>query len=124
MQQVDCTIKIQNVRSFISGTYPTNIIKHICSYPVDGYWFSPLYKRHIWDGRKHLFTGKDHSFPTGLLQSVITALKRFSPGARILIEEKRVAPPIAFGNDLESINLAGITFGQNNYDYQLETLKA
>lgn len=131
---VDCTITVKGNRAFLSGSYPLEFVREVTSYFVDGYQFSPAYKRRIydallgtyrkaWDGRSHLFDVKTRSMPSGLARLVDRELRIAAPGARIrLIDERGYGPPTA--RDPSGFQLEGIDFGAGRFDYQLEAAKA
>jgi len=54
-----------------------------------GYFFTPLYKKHKWDGKVHLF--KKNTFPTGLLDRVLTHCA--AQGYMFELQDMRVIPP-------------------------------
>jgi superfamily II DNA or RNA helicase len=57
-------------RTFCSTDATISLIDNVTSFFEEGYYFSPRYRRHVWDGKKHLFRKADRSFPTGLLKRV------------------------------------------------------
>ena len=52
------------------------LIDKATSFYEEGYMFSPQFRNHVWDGRKHLFRKTDKSFPSGLLSHVCLALEK------------------------------------------------
>ncbi|MBA7631294.1 ATP-dependent RNA helicase SrmB [subsurface metagenome] len=71
-------IKLGNVYSKIEGHLPMQVwneVDHRTSFQVPGYYFSKLYKRGVWDGRKHLLWKISQLFPTGLAGYVCDALQ-------------------------------------------------
>ena len=113
-----CTITIEGCTATITGDYPAAFVRSITSYPVQGAHFSAAYKKGRWDGRKHLFTLKGATMPSGLVSSVARKLKEKDPKQRVLVVDKRTAPSAgARGLDLCG-ELKG-KFGKGVYDYQL-----
>lgn len=58
---------------------PANVFFEVdrrTSFQVAGYYFSKLYKKGIWDGRKHLLWKTSQLFPTGLAGYVCDALQK------------------------------------------------
>ena len=121
--KIDCKIEIKGNKAFISGVYPVEVVKEVTSYPVEGAFFSPAYRRGTWDGRKHLFSKKTGSFPAGLTHVVVEAIKVCQVDARVEVVDRREenVPEIAEAG----FDLPGLTnFGKNNYWYQLDCAKA
>lgn len=134
IDEVECTITVKGNRAFISGDYPLEFVREVTSYFVDGYQFSPAFKRRVWDpllggwrkawdGRSHLFDVKTRSMPSGLARLVERELRIAAPTAKIrLIDERGYGPATA--NDPAGFALTGIDFGAGKFDYQLEAAKA
>lgn len=57
---------------------------------VDGYFFSPLFNKRMWDGKFHAFSRLTGVFKIGLLVPVCEELRKHK--IEYLIEEKRVKP--------------------------------
>jgi len=57
----------------------TRAIDKACSYYVAGYYFTPAYKRKVWDGKEHLFkSSKKHGdrAPAGMAEDIVRLLKQ------------------------------------------------
>jgi len=120
--QTNCVIVVRGHRAFISGDFPLQIVRKATSYYVDGFMFSPAYKRKVWDGKKHLFDQVHSSMPAGLAPLVLEELRLYDPKGNIqLIDDNETHRP-AIGN--KGFELQGIKFGQGVFDYQLEAAKA
>lgn len=119
---VDCTFTIQGSQALLEGQYPLQKVKNVTSFYVDGFQFSPAFKRRKWDGRKHLFSVIYKSMPAGLVPLVVEELKKYSETAKIQIIDKREDFVPTIGN--KGFDLHGIDFGQGIFDYQLEAVKA
>lgn len=68
----DCT------RAVIDGRVSTQMLDAIdraLTYAEPGAFFTPQYKRGLWDGKRHLFKRKDQTFPVGLAQRVLALLQ-------------------------------------------------
>ena len=110
-------------RCFLSGTYPENIVKLVTSYKVKGYFFSKAYKNGHWNGRKELYSPATKSFPAGLVNTVVTALKKYvNNNIKVEIEDKRDESKPLIQNG--GYRLLGIDFGAGRFDYQLEAFNA
>lgn len=105
-------IRIQNVVSYIEGTYPEKLLDDALSFHMQGYIFSPLYRKckrcdqyivrktgrcpkcgrpRAWDGRKRLLLGgRKPYFPTGCLPIVDKLLKAF--GIDVVYSDERAIP--------------------------------
>lgn len=132
---VDCSIKIVGNRAFMSGEYPLEFVREVTSYFIDGYNFSPAYKRRIydpllkvwrraWDGRSHLFDLKTKSMPSGLARLVERELKLAAPKSRVSIYDERGYGPATANDSVNGFQLHGIDFGVGKFDYQIEAAKA
>lgn len=87
------TIQINNIESKIVDILPVPVIMDISSktsYYIAGAQFSQYAKSGQWDGTKKLFSQKNQSFPTGLLNRVVKSLISF--GYKIEFEDLRVKP--------------------------------
>jgi superfamily II DNA or RNA helicase len=114
--KVDCAIVIHGARASLSGEYPLSVVKAVTSFYVEGYRFSPVFRKGIWDGKTHLFNVKSKSMPAGLVPTVVKALKEIDPTGRVLVtdeREDRIPPASSKG-----FELAGIPFGEGRYDFQ------
>jgi superfamily II DNA or RNA helicase len=89
---------------------------------MPGYYFSPAFKAGRWDGRKHLYHPATASVPSGLVQSVVEALKAHDEDAKVQVIDSREegAPAIA----ARGFELEGIDFGKGRYDFQMEAAEA
>lgn len=108
------TIQIENIESKIVEILPIPVIMDISSktsYYIVGSQFSEYAKSGNWDGTKKLFSQKNQSFPTGLLNRVVTCLKTF--GYDIVFDDRRVKPISKKPIKLKSVKLR---------DYQKEAV--
>lgn len=65
-----------NVESrVLGGGLPIEKIEDATSFFVPGYQFMPLYVKGRWDGRRRLFSKRSQTFPTGLLDRIVTILR-------------------------------------------------
>lgn len=85
-------------------------LQQLYSFPVDGSFFSTAYKRGHWDGKKH-FIGSTGIFKTGLLDSILTTLKKIECTPELIYSE-----PSITGNEEYD------TFGFSLYKYQKELI--
>lgn len=115
---VDCTIFIVGNRARVTGTYPVKVVKEATSYMVEGYRFSPAYKRKVWDGRKH-FLNKGAEMPSGLVQTVVNALYKYNPAGKVQIVYESGVKTYTSASGMADLVLNGIEFGKGEYDYQL-----
>jgi len=110
-------IKLGNVFSKLEGHLPMQVWEEVdrrTSFQVPGYYFSKLYKRGVWDGRKHLLWKMSQLFPTGLAGYVCDALQyRKYP---YQVEDCRKKPTFK----LHPLSLRGIRLR----DYQVEAINA
>lgn len=87
------TIQVGNIESKIVDILPIPVIMNISSktsYYISGAQFSQYAKSGQWDGTKKLFSQKNQSFPTGLLNRVLKCLYAF--GYKVNFEDTRVKP--------------------------------
>jgi superfamily II DNA or RNA helicase len=84
-------ISAGNLFSTLKGkSYPMEKIDELTSYAIQGSEFNPRYIEGTWDGKKHLFNKRTHSFPTGLLPRIINFLKKEQINFKLA--DKRVKP--------------------------------
>jgi superfamily II DNA or RNA helicase len=116
-------LTIDGNRVYCAGNYPLNVVDLLTSYKVKGYLFSTAYKNKYWDGRKKLFSRATCSFPAGLLDSVVSGLKRYTNNRiDIEIEDKReLDKPLVQNNGYK---LHTVNFGEGKYSYQIEAADA
>lgn len=113
------TITVEGGVSIIDGKITRPIldaITEVTSYFKQGYQFSNRFRSGVWDGRIRLFSRYRRSFPTGLLNDVVGALK--DEGIRVQIDDKRHMPSIPPIPPPEECGLIGINF-DHPYDYQV-----
>lgn len=68
-------IKVKGNKAFLIGDYPKNLIDSLTSAPISGFQFSSLFRRKLWDGKRHLLNKYQGSIPLGLLYKVVTVLQ-------------------------------------------------
>lgn len=112
------TITILGADAQISGDFPLSPIMEATSFYQQGYQFSPRFKAGTWDGRVRLFKRLTSTFPSGLVQEVVTALKE--EGVRVQVDDQRQCPPIS--PIPSNMQLHGVNF-KYPYDYQLECME-
>jgi len=112
---VDCYITLSGNFCYIGGIYPLKVVKKATSHYIEGFMFAPAFKQRRWDGRRHFFIDKSSSFPIGLLDMVLEALKKANPKGRVVVQDERVRPP----HGEHGFDLIGIEFGKGKYDYQM-----
>ena len=100
------TIEMGIVRSKIIGDYPYSKTSNELSFRPEGYQFSPLYQRRLWDGRIRYLT-KNHTFPSGLTIRLRDYLR--SLGHPITVKYMYTPPP---------------AFQKKNINPQLNNMKA
>lgn len=126
---VDCLFTVRGHYAWLTGTYPTYVVKKAASHYVDGFMFMKRFKkmikdprtgrkRRLWDGREHYFDWRTGKLPAGLIQTVTEALREYNANAKIMISDAREQnAPDAQTNGFD---LLGIEFGKGKYDYQQE----
>ena len=83
--------KVDNVTSSLnSSSFPIDKIDELTSFHVMGAEYNPKYIEGTWDGRRHLFNKKNHSFPTGLVPRIIASLKKDNIQCRL--KDSRIVP--------------------------------
>lgn len=102
--------------SKLSGEFPTAAIREATSYAVEGAQFSKMYRKGVWDGRKHLFKAGSGSFPTGLLPIVQEVLAVTETPCEVH-DHRPAVTPLGRTYDLVGVVMDG------KYDYQLEAAK-
>ena len=83
----------------------------IYAFKVPGAEYSPQYRRHVWDGKKKFFSKKGE-FKTGLLNRVLTDLKKVDADPKIVDNRKT-------NQNTTDYNFESITY----YDYQDRTIR-
>jgi superfamily II DNA or RNA helicase len=86
-------------------------LEDLYSFRVPGAEFSPQYRRHSWDGKKRFFSKKG-VFKTGLLERVLTDLKKIEATPTIIDKRK-------INKEISDYLFENITY----YDYQERTIK-
>ena len=99
MNVIRVTVKLLNVVSTIHGVNSRHEqeLDNLLSYFTEGYFFSPMYRRGMWDGKKHLYkrTTAAHpygKFPTGLISRVLKIFDEYFPEDAVDIEDLRDRP--------------------------------
>ena len=105
------TIRVGNVWSFMEERQHWLELDGWCAVHPNGYWFSPKYKRGLWDGYIHF--ARNGRFPTGLLEWIEKKASR--SGIEITVSDERGNPP-----KWTPIGLVGVTLR----DYQEEAVSA
>lgn len=93
MADANPTIIVNNVTCKLRGVPRpvTNLLSQNMAVKVPNYWFSPKYKRGFWDGTYKFFVRPGNTFPTGLLDKVLTMLKELGIEPDIIDERVNVA---------------------------------
>jgi superfamily II DNA or RNA helicase len=99
-------------RTFCTTPDAISLIDNATAFYEEGYIYSPQFRRHIWDGKKHLYRKLDKSFPTGLLKRVCSTFDK--KGLHYSIVEDFNAGKIDGYKGLHGLELR---------DYQLSALK-
>lgn len=109
------SLRVTPTWTYIDGDYPVTLVDKVTSYRPQGYYFSPAYKRHTWDGYNHLLyrTGDSDRFPSGLLNRVESVLKL--KGVEYNIEHKYREP--------EREGSHGLNFPFELRDYQRASIE-
>lgn len=107
-------IRINNLYSYVNRKKleegEADAISELLAAKVPGYWFSPKYKKGLWDGTVKFYHRGTGAFYTGLLGYVKANLNQFE---FVEIDERKVIP-----HQNNSINLKGIELR----DYQKQTI--
>ena len=107
-------IKISHTLTFVSGkNIPIDKIDDELSFPVLGHQYSPKFIDGSWDGKKHLFDKRDFSFPTGLLDKVMSIIKKDGVNYQIIDKRTSSKPSLSF----KKLNI-------DLRDYQIEAVEA
>ena len=108
-------LTVDNAWTHVSDPTCFKEVDFLTSYFEEGYMFSPLYKRRVWDGKSHLFKKGIQCFPTGLLPSVTQGLR--ARGWQVFLSDQRLLPQktFDFGKQLHGITLR---------DYQKEAVES
>src|ERR1035437_1999007 len=117
-------IEVGPIRSTFTGPFPKDIVDEVTSVYKKGYQYSPAFRRRgrdgkrIWGGKVHFLNFIRGAFPTGLLPTVVRALK--GNGHKVSINFRPDAAPLPVVNkdwmDLED--------GVKAWDHQLEAVNA
>ncbi len=103
---LEAIVVVNNSYSQITSDLPRDVIEaldHKCSFYVQGYQFSELYKKNIWDGKKHLFSVKTFAFQTGLISIIKQVLNAFE--IEMAIKDMRVKPLKRYDVDYKGYEL-------------------
>lgn len=90
---MEAIVVVNNSYSQITSDLPRDVIEALdrkCSFFVQGYQFSELYKKNIWDGKKHLFSVKTFAFQTGLISLIKQVFSDFQ--IEMIFRDLRVKP--------------------------------
>jgi superfamily II DNA or RNA helicase len=97
----------------------------VTSFPVEGFWFSPQYKKGLWDGRKRLLRkGRGSvppSFPTGLLLRVTEELA--TKNVAYSIDDRRTIEAHEAVLSLPDNELGMIHLDEYPFDYQAQAVE-
>jgi len=112
------TITIENVWSYLEGDFPRQEIVQATSFQVDGAFFSKMYKRGIWDGRKRLMRmlRSRSKVPTGLIPIVLEVLDDLEWPYEV--SDMRRIPVVGYRKVTDDL-LSGITLRP----YQMKAIK-
>ena len=112
VQNYNCTIVIEGSDARIEGTFPVEVVVDATSYFFPGYKFTTRFKNGRWDGRVKLFSKVTRTFPAGLAQTVLEALREVH--VQVQLDDRRYCPnvPVSFPQ-----SLPGASFDYP-YDYQ------
>lgn len=104
----------------ISGDYAVSVVDDATSFRVNGFQFSHKYKKGFWDGKTHLYSKNDKTFPAGLVGVVRKALEAWATkrGHTIdieIVDSRNIKNPQENGYSLYGVTLR---------DYQLAGAKA
>jgi hypothetical protein len=116
VSKYSCTITIEGADAKIDGTFPLNTVVDATSYFQLGYRFTARYRCHQWDGRIKLFKKVSRTFPAGLTDDVVKALRK--EHVQVMVDDKRHCPASVV-LDPKSMTLRGIKF-DHPFDYQPE----
>ena len=111
------TIEILGSDARIDGDYPTDIVVDATSYFKQGYQFMQRYRYGRWDGRIRMFSKFKRTFPAGLVEDVVKALRE--EDVRVQVSDQRLNPPIMPINGTPIMN--GVSF-EYPYEFQLECM--
>lgn len=110
-----CKVHVDNIGTRIEGILPSQFwdaLSYVMSYEIPGAFFSSVYQRGHWDGRKKLFNKRSLTFPTGLF-SLFRKICR-EQGVAFTILDKRQKP-----NHGPVLPIKDLTL----FDYQEEAIK-
>lgn len=105
------TIRLENVKSVIDTPTSELYQKLTTEYPK--YWFSPKFKKHLWDGMVHFLSMKTGKFPTGLLHIVVEHLEEKKLEYKIIDNRKNPGLEI---EKVDSEMLYGIRLREDQID--------
>lgn len=116
VSKYNCTITVEGADAKIDGTFPLETVVDATSYFQPGYQYTSRYRCHRWDGRIKLFKKVSRTFPAGLIDDVVQALRK--QHVRVMVDDQRHCPgSVVLGSD--SMTLKGVKF-DFPYDYQPE----
>ncbi|PKO20166.1 hypothetical protein CVU37_01515 [candidate division BRC1 bacterium HGW-BRC1-1] len=88
-------IHVGHVMAHLEGEcIPFADIDEATSYFVPGYKFMPRYVKGQWDGRRHLYNAKKHTFPAGLVDRVLEVLEAEGIDVKITREAEPECLPL------------------------------
>ena len=84
MADNEVQIVVKSSMAFFHGKYPRDLVDDATSAKVEGAQFSPAFRARRWDGKMHLLSRVNNSFPAGVLDLVVDTLTQ--NGYTVLID--------------------------------------
>lgn len=119
---------VEDIWTYIDGTYPKGLLDPVTSFRPDGYWFTPAFKKGWSDGYVR-FVKQDSAtklwrFPTGFLARVLTLLEEKE--WRYQVSDLRTYEPVEPVYELFDGNGEGrvIRLDTGKYSYQAAAVDA
>ena len=99
--QLEIILDVHPAITFVKGQADSSVINKATRYRKSGYQYSEQFKRRRWDGYINLYNKNKRYFPTGLLERVKRALKKYQPGYKIRVVDRR---PVIATLDIKKVH--------------------
>jgi superfamily II DNA or RNA helicase len=81
-------VKVKGNKAFLIGDYPKKLVDNLTSSPINGFQFSPMFRKKLWDGKRHLLNKFQNSIPLGLLSKVAFALQQSEYDVKVTMSDE------------------------------------
>jgi superfamily II DNA or RNA helicase len=117
-------IKVKGNKAFLVGDYPKKLVDNLTSSPINGFQFSPMFRRKMWDGKRHLLNKFQGSIPLGLLTKVALAVKNSGVDVSITVSDEYTDRLPVVLNTLSLVQVPDMIGTITLRDYQKDAMLA